>query len=154
MARFPVTGKECDQILSMPKTIRADVSWTSKSNKSWSTCRLQVENEANLNLEIRITVNNYELAKFSIVLLLNGIHRIRGLCYRGSHINKCSDGKRWTCQLHKHSWSDTCPGGHAYTPDDITGITLGEVFNLFCNECNVNFEGSFQPLVIQTQSRM
>lgn len=94
MAIFIVTEKECDQILSLSKTIRADISWNTKSNKSWSTCKLPVENEANLNLEIRITVNNYELAKFSIVLLLNGIHRIKGLCHKGSHLNKCSDGKR------------------------------------------------------------
>ena len=154
MARFAVTEEECNRILSMPKTVDAKVSWVSKANKSWSACRLEVVNEANLNLEIRITVNNYQLEKFSIVLLLNGIHRIKGLCYAGSHINKCSDGKRWTCQLHKHSWSDICPGGHAYTPNDITGTTLGDVFDQFCNECNVTFTGDFRPLEFQTQSRM
>lgn len=154
MAKPPITEKECNQILSMPKRITSDISWTSKSNKSWSTCKLQVQNDANLNLDVYITVNNYELQRFSVVLLLNGVHRIRGLCHSSSHLNKCSNGKRWDCAMHKHSWSDSCPGGHAYTPIDITGSTLGEVFVQFCNECNIDFIGNFRPLVIQRQSRI
>jgi len=150
MARFPITETECGQILSAPKTITADVSWTSKANKSWSACRLDVETDARLSLDIRITVNNDEPSKFSIVLLLNGLHRIRSLCYRGSHENKCTDKLRWNSQLHKHTWSDNCPGGHAYTPSDITGTTLQEVFEQFCKECNIRFLGHFKPLPIQS----
>jgi hypothetical protein len=150
MARFPITETECNQIIAMPKTITSDISWTSKPNKSWSACRLDVQTNARLNLEIRITVNNDDPSKFSIVLLLNALYRIKGLCFRGSHENKCTDKLRWNSQLHKHIWSDSCPGGHAYTPSDITGSTLQEVFNQFCNECNITFSGYFKPLPIQT----
>jgi hypothetical protein len=154
MAKPPITEKECNQILLIPKNINNNVTWTSKVNKSWSTCKLPVQNNANLSLDVYITVNNYELRKFSVVLLLNGIHRIRALCYSSSHINKCSDGKRWDCELHKHTWLDSCPGGHAYTPIDITGSNLGEVFIQFCEECNIAFVGQFRPLVIQRRSRL
>ena len=142
MARFPITEIECEQILALPKQIKADILWTQKSKKSWGTSKIPVE---------ILTVNIEEPSKFSITLLLNGIHRIRGLDMNGSHINKCSDQKRWDGTTHKHCWKDICPGGHAYMPTDITSVGLKEVFMQFCKECNIAFLGHFNPLPVQPQ---
>ncbi len=151
MAKFSITEKECSEILALRKRIKDDISWTQKPNKSWSTAKVTVENAVRMKLEIRITVNNEESSKFSVIFLLNGTYRIWGLDVGGSHNNKCTDNKRWDCQIHKHCWNDACPGGHAYTPVDITGTTLREIFEQFCNECNIEFEGYFNPLPIQKQ---
>jgi len=154
MARLPITEKRCVEIIDLPKYIREDVSWALKPNKSWSIAKVTVENNARLKLELILTINNEELSKFSFTLLLNGIHRIRGLDVGGSHTNKCSDNRRWNCETHKHSWNDACPGGgHAYSPADITGTKLGEIFTQFCDECNIQFEGEFNPAPIQKQMK-
>ncbi len=151
MARFPITESECEQILALPKQIRADITWSQKPNKSWGTSKVPVESDLKSKLEVILTANIEEPSKFSITLLINGIHRIRGLDISGSHINKCSDQKRWDETTHKHCWKDTCPGGHAYTPIDITSVGLKEVFIQFCKECNIDFLGHFNPLPVQPQ---
>ena len=151
MARFPVTERECNNILSLPKQITADIEWTKKANKSWASSKVPVESELKSKLDVILTVNIEEPSKFSITLLLNGMYRICGLDMKGSHYNKCSDKHRWDSGMHKHSWGDYCPGGHAYTPTDINGVNLGKVFTQFCNECNIAFLGNFNPLPIQKQ---
>lgn len=151
MARFPISENECNRIIALSKRIRANISWVQKANKSWVTCKVPVEGDFKGQLELIMTVNVEEPSMFSITLLLNGVHRIRGLDMRGSHSNKCSDQKEWHGETHKHTWTDTCPGGHAYTPTEITGTTLQEVFMQFCNECNIDFRGRFGPAPVQPQ---
>ncbi|MFC1592840.1 DUF6978 family protein [Candidatus Omnitrophota bacterium] len=151
MARLPITESECDKVLALPKQIAADIVWTQKSNKSWATSVLPVESDLKSKLEVILTVNVEEPSKFSFTLLLNGIHRLRGLDIKGSHHNKCSDQHRWDGQTHKHAWQDSCPGGHAYTPADITGTGIMEAFVQFCGECNIDFRGNFNPLPGQSQ---
>ena len=151
MARFPITERECNSIIALPKAIRANITWIEKANKAWVTSKLPVECEFKGRLEVIITVNVEEPSIFSITLLLNGAYRIRGLDVRGSHYNKCSDHQRWHCQTHKHPWTESCPGGHAYTPTDITGTTIQEMFPQFCRECNVDFRGQFRPAPTQAE---
>lgn len=151
MARFPITEIECDKVLAIPKQITANIVWTQKSNKSWARSVLPVESDLKSKLEVILTVNVEEPSKFSFTLLLNGIYRMRGLDIRGSHHNKCSDQQRWDGQIHKHSWQDSCPGGHAYTPADITGAGIKNTFAQFCKECNIDFQGYFNPLPGQSQ---
>lgn len=151
MARLPITEAECTRILSLPKRITDDIVWSKKTNKSWASSKVPVDSELKGKLEIIITVNMDEPSKFSITLLLNSTHRICGLDMRGSHHNKCSDQSRWDGKMHKHSWRDDCPGGHAYTPSDINVKDIGDVFKQFCRECNISFKGNVNPLPIQTR---
>jgi len=85
MARLPITETECSRILSLPKGITDDIVWSKKANKSWASSKVPVDSELRGKLEIIITVNMDEPSKFSITLLLNSTHRIRGLDMRGSH---------------------------------------------------------------------
>ena len=151
MARFPITERERDSIIAVPKYIRDNVTWIQKPNKSWATSKMAIEGNFKGQLYLIATVNTEEPSKYSLTLLLNGVHRLTGLDVRGSHHNKCSDQQHWYQQLHKHTWSDNCPGGHAYTPIDITGTTLQEVFTEFCKECNIDFRGRFNPVLTQAQ---
>lgn len=149
MAKLPITENECNLILSLAKHVSEDVVWVKKANKTWASSKVSVESNFKGKLDIILTVNMDELSKFSITLLCNSTHRIRGLDMNGSHHNKCSDQSRWNSATHKHSWRDDCPGGHAYTPSDITKIDIGDVFLQFCKECNVTFNGKFNSLPIQ-----
>lgn len=151
MPRFPITENECDDIIAQPKRVRANISWVHKPNKSWVTSKVSVEGDFKGQIQLITTVNVEEPLKFSFTLLLNGAHRIRGLDVSGSHLNKCSDQQYWYGQTHKHPWTDSCPGGHAYTPTEITGTNLQEVFMQFCEECNIDFRGHFSPAPTQAQ---
>ncbi|MCD6391623.1 MAG: hypothetical protein J7L92_06520 [Dehalococcoidia bacterium] len=151
MAKFPVTDGECAKILAASKVITADVVWTRKHNKSWATSVLPVENDLKYKLEVILTASIEEPSKFSFTLLLNGNYRIRGLDINGSHYNKCSGQQRWVGQTHKHTWQDSCPGGHAYTPIEIDGTGINETFVQFCRECNIDFRGNFKVLTGQSQ---
>ncbi len=151
MPRFPISESECNKIIALPKRIRENISWVKKDNKSWVTCKVPVEGDFKGQLELIMTVNVEEPSKFSFTLLLNGAHRIYGLDVGGSHSNKCSDQQKWHGETHKHPWTDVCPSGHAYTPTEITGTTLQEVFMQFCNECNMDFRGHFSPAPTQPQ---
>ncbi len=151
MARLPITESECNNILLLPKQITSDIVWTKKTNKSWASSKVSVESGLKSKLDVVLTVNVEEPSKFSITLLLSSMHRIRSLDMCGSHYNKCSDRQRWDSSMHKHCWNDYCPGGHAYTPTDINGVGLRDVFTQFCNECNIKFLGHFNPLPIQIQ---
>ena len=151
MPRLALSEADCKRILEAPKVIHADVAWIQKANKTWVTSKMRVEMQEAIraSLELVITVNVEEPSKFSFALLLNNAHRISGLDVNGSHINKCTDGAKYTRQTHKHAWSDACPGGYAYTPKDITGGSVNEVFEQFCKESNIVFEGKFRGLPLQ-----
>jgi hypothetical protein len=151
MAILPITESDCDRVLAAPKQITASIKWDQKSNKSWARSVLPVESDLKSKLEVILTVNIEEPSKFSFTLLMSGIYRIRSLDIKGSHHNKCSDQKRWDGQMHKHSWKDSCPDGHAYTPTDITNTGLENSFIQFCKECNIDFRGNFNPLPGQPQ---
>jgi|GEM_PF-2395938 len=151
MPRLAITETDCQQILGALKQIEANITWTQKASKAWVTCRVPIVVPSDIKgrVELVMTVNMEEPSKFSFSLLLNNAHRITGLDVNGSHINKCSDGQRWDHQTHKHSWSDTCPGGHAYTPPDISGGSVEEVFRQFCTESKIAFTGAFLPAPLQ-----
>jgi hypothetical protein len=146
VAVFKITQADCAKILAMPKEIDQSVRWSQKGNISWAETSLTVKCEWPGQLELKITVNTELPSKYSMTLLLNQAHRVKGLDVNGSHSNKCTDGKKWLCETHKHDWSESCPDGHAYSPDDITGETIEEVLKQFCLECNINFKGSFRPV--------
>jgi hypothetical protein len=99
-------------------------------------------------MELRVTLNTLIPTKYSFSILWNQI-RVKSLDVNGSHRNKCTDGKTWASQTHKHDWSQVCPDGHAYTPADITGETVQTVLNEFCIECNITFGGKYQPAPIR-----
>jgi len=145
MSIFNVTKSDCDKILSLPKTINRDVRWSLKPNEAWAITTLPVKCQWPGNLELRITVNTELPSKYSMSILLNQV-RIKALDINGSHSNKCTDKKIWAGQTHKHDWSDVCPDGHAYTPIDITGVTIETVLNEFCKECNIVFKGTYLPV--------
>ncbi len=146
MDGLPITETEVEKILKTSKVVNQNVKWKTGANKSWFSCNLNVENDLNFKLTLILNINIELTSKFSFSLLLNHIYRIRGLDVNGSHENKCTDGKKFKFQTHKHSWSDKCGTAHAYKPSDITGTTHEEVFQQFCKECNINFTGKFLPL--------
>ena len=153
MAIFKITQVDCERILALPKEISQNVRWSIKGNNSWAEATLSVKCEWSGHIELRITVNTALPWKYSMNILLNQAYRVKGLDVNGSHSNKCTDGQIWLCQTHKHDWSEVCPDGHAYTPTDITGDTIETVLNQFCQECNINFRGSFQPVPMKPRMK-
>ena len=148
MAIFKVTQADCAKILSLPKEIDQGVRWSMKGNE-WAEATLLIKCELPGRLELRVTVNTNLPAKFSMTVLLNQAFRIKGLDVNGSHSNKCTDEQIWVGQTHKHDWTEACPDGHAYTPNDITGDTIETVLKQFCKECNIVFKGTFSPVPIK-----
>jgi len=146
VAIFKITQADCARILAISKEIDQGVRWSFKGNESWVEATLPVRSKWPGQLQLRITVNTELPSKYSMNLLLNQAYRVKGLDINGSHSNKCTDGQIWLCQTHKHDWSEACPDGHAYTPTDISGDTIEAILNQFCQECNIVFTGSFQPV--------
>jgi hypothetical protein len=151
MAIFKITKSDCDKIISIPKEISQDLHWSIKTNESWAEATLPIRCGWPGSLELIITVNTNLPSKYSMTILLNQAYRIKGLDVNGSHSNKCTDKIIWAGMTHKHDWSEICPDGHAYTPNDITGVTIEEVLNQFCKECNIIFKGVFNPMPVQSR---
>lgn len=152
MPRFPLREAEADSLVGLPKVIRDNIVWTQRPNKSWLESRVDVLGDFKGQLQLLTTVNAEIPSKFSITLLLNGDHAIRGLHLGSSHTNKCSDRRSWYYDTHKHVWSDVCPPhAHAYTPANITVTSLAEVFRQFCQECNIDFQGLFKDPIFKPE---
>lgn len=152
MPRFPLREVEADSLAGLPKVIRGDIVWSQKSHKSWSESRVDVEGDFKGQLQLIMTINAEIPSKFSMTLLLNGAYPIRHLDLGGSHTNKCSDGQSWHQSTHKHIWSDVCPpAAQAYTPQNITETSIEGVFNEFCEECNIDFQGRFTHYSVQPE---
>lgn len=137
-----LTEQFADSIVAEKKEITQDIAWIRRPNKSWVVCNLPVKNPRHLKLIMHLNVNCI-LEKFTCVLLY-GEHRVRALDVNGSHENKHHNREVWRAKTHKHKWTDVCHDRFAYTPEDITGTTLEEVFVQFCAECNISFQGKFK----------
>lgn len=147
MARIPLTEAEADRIVQAMKRIRQDMQWyKAHPNESWLKCELEVENDLHVNLKLNLNWNVEIPSLFSFSLILSNAYPIRRLDLNKSHKNRHTDNALWQAETHKHKWTDRCQDSFAYTPSDISGNRIEEVFTQFCTECNIEFSGRFQPL--------
>lgn len=140
MAAAPVTEAEVTALLAQPMSVDDPVQWIQKGNDVWAEAALRVRHpNRGINLSVRMTVNLVAPEKFSLSLLLDNSHRIRGIDAGGSHENKHTDSNRWIHQTHEHWWTDACHGSWAdaiqsFPQEAEAGLTafclrLGIVFN-------------------------
>lgn len=147
MARILLTENEVNRIISASKRIKEDVRWEYKQNEGYAKCQLTVENTLRVNLKMVANVNMEEPTIYSFSLILSNAYRIRGLDVSGSHKNKHTDHNEWRGITHKHRWSDRCREAFAYTPqENIAAGEIDKTFRLFCEECNIDFQGEVLTL--------
>ena len=140
MALNKVSEGEVDAaIRSNTLSVTGRPSWSIVAHKSWYRIVLPVTCPESLRTELRIVVgvNAIDPSKFSITLFWHRTVRVRGLDFNGSHSNSHVNTEEWERRTHKHSWRDACESEFAYTPTDITGRTVQEVFPEFCTECGI-----------------
>ena len=143
MAQVPLANLEVNKILQAPKVVKEDIRWRTDPSQAWAKCELGVKNKLKANLKLYLNWNTEEQSLFSFSLVLNNAYRIAGIDFNGSHRNRHTDNNLWITKTHKHKWTEECRNSWAYTPEDITGKKAEDVFQTFCRECNIDFQGRF-----------
>ncbi len=138
----PITEAEIASLLSASMSIDRPVQWVQKSQDVWVEATLPIRHpRSDILLTVKITVNIVARSKYSISLLLNNSHRIRGYCHHGSHENKHTDRNNWRHQTHEHLWTDACHGSWARSASDSPD--LRSAFFGFCNRLGIDFAGTW-----------
>lgn len=147
MARILLTEQEVERIIGANKRIHGDMEWQYRENEGYAKCQLSVANTLGVNLKMVANVNMEESSIYSFSLILSNAYRIRGLDVSGSHRNKHTNNSEWRGTTHKHRWSDRCRESFAYTPkESILPQNIEKAFRTFCQECNIDFEGTVRTL--------
>jgi len=128
--------------------LRVPVTW--KLFDTTVRARMALHNVHALPLSLNAQVLIYKPWKFTVFLMLHGIH-LRRLDVNGSHRNRTSDREQWIKRTHKHRWSEAHADAEAYTPCDIPSLPLtavtGEhyrrVFEAFCSECGIDLVAGY-----------
>jgi hypothetical protein len=147
MAVSQVLQADVDELLASGElSVSGHYSWREASNKAWIKIDIPVWSEARHNLKICLSLNREEPSLYSFALIFNNAFRVRAVDFNGSHTNKHTDNNEWIGQTHKHKWTDKCNDRFAYTPTDITSLTLEDQLKEFCNECGIDCSVTIDPL--------
>lgn len=156
-----LSEREVDRILEAGGVFRDTPRWVQRvENAHWVQFGGFVDSPVDAGLRLNMTVSLRRPDKYTIAYL-RGDQTIRRLDVRGSHVNPAiASGERWVRHTHKHRWSDRHADQIAYSPPDISTPEEPEpdeherVFNEFCSECRIRFEGNWAPPPLHHQTRL
>jgi len=137
-----VTELEAERLYRMKKwVIDEELKWEMRNKKYYLKATLIAEDGTELSLR------GTKHIKFSFCILYRNIIPIRRFDFFDNHTN--ADGtKILGGKPHKHKWNGlNCD--HAYEVDDINinDVNIG-LFN-FLDECNIEFSGKYQSILVK-----
>jgi hypothetical protein len=135
------TKSEADELVNAKKIVTASVSW-SLERGSW---RLEVK---------AIEPNNQTI--FRLVGVIGKTNHSFSLLYKNYSIRRFTKHSihkfkdTIVTEPHKHVWDEKNGSSIVYIPSDINpNNNINEQFLAFCNECNIEILGSYQPVMYE-----
>lgn len=137
-----ISGQQADAVVKMRKVVSASVSWKSHSRNTYrlETKALVIDTNEIVVIKGYIGKTNYSFA----------------LLYDNTPIRKYTKHERhnWNGKdiraPHKHTWNEYSMDNEVYIPKDIDpNSSISDQFIAFCNECNIELNGGYQPIMIQ-----
>ena len=121
-------------------TIEDNINWVLRDGTLKSRVAVKHPEFMSFTLEI---IKSSRLPRCSIQLLYER-YPVRRFCSNHRHDNPhdcLAQPLESFSGFHKHKWSDLAGDECVYIPDDISLVSLEQMFYDFCTECGITFEG-------------
>ncbi len=141
------TKEQADTVVAIKKYVLVHVDWQPMGNRLKLGVRVSIEEIPsflvghNFDLEL---VGNRGTRNHGFSLLFNKMVLRR---YDHGDYHSHPDGSRAE-RIHKHYWTPQDGDAWTYSPTDIDPLApIDEQLVAFCQECNIELRGSYQPLL-------
>ena len=135
-----VSEEEAEEILAEHKLVTANLVWIGEGRRlKLEAMVLGIDSGRILSLRANVGVRNR-----SVALLYKNV-RIRGYCTSRNHLNP---GRVLIREPHKHRYDESNGDREAYVPNDIRFGNINEELMDFLIECNIEFRGTYQQVLI------